>query len=1302
MPPPPSEQALGELLARKEEEWRALQAQRTRLQEAALQEAQGRLQEAQGRLRRLQEDFVYNLQVLEERDHELERYDAAFAQAQRLEGARQAEVSELKVEAARLRQALAREARRREELQQQLQQKEQEHRLALRRAHSDKSSEVDRQREQYEKLQWTLERRLEQLDGQLALQRQELLLEFESETQKQEQAFRLQADSMSSVVLAHELKVKLLNEELGAQREAGAQVAESLRSAQAANSELEDRLQRATWELRDLAAVKDARIKELEDRLQSAQLTREKEEETFRRKHEELDRTARERDAVLASVKDAHAEQLRALEARVLELQAQCEALELQARRAEWRQADALREKDAAITRLREEASTLRSDWDAQVAQLSKEMTSRDLRVQSLQQEEAELQAQLARCQQDIGRYQRQLALAAEREQSLERDKAQLGLDWQRRCAGLERDHYRQSEELIQGLTSAREQAAAKLQEAERKLREQEAVLQAVTLERDQALQALRTHGLLPEQELQVLLGRRGEEAGAPGFPSGQIQQLQQQNASLRDAVARMRTEMEALSQQVLPPAQPAGGRAPGPAPQPDLQSDAHSRTRSRAHSQSRSLMHRPPPLGQKGSRCGGSCAEGSTAASVTEARGDYVLALEAEIRNLKCKFDTLEEQLGDVPEPPKAPSPQSDHSPPGLPPAAEASVGVGARGGQPPSLVDQASGCGRLWGAAVFAELRPQGLQDTVEDSVRRPLCFLGPWPRGVCLNPARTKRLGGDAAPPDSVAVGLALRRLGDRTRLLNLLVARLRQKALQEPREVGATQCALPHAADQVQLEALELQRQVAELQRHLGMAEPSRCVALGRQVLAAGGPSGTEDPGAPPPQAPSVPQLQRKLREAARAALRLQREKEQLLELGNRLRARLGRPAGTPGRPCPGPGAWNPGEGPETPWEHSRPLRQLQPHLARQGSESADGGRPRETPPHAAPAVGRDGAPRGTVAGTAGPGQKRPSISTATCKSALQKENRSPEPPQAPGPRQGRGPHTPGSSSLTSGSLQDTWRLLDLGSSPSGLASQDDSAPAGVHALHFARLAGLLSSLRTGTQRAPRGPRSCGSPPRPRGLVFPAAGAAPPFLLLLLPLLCTVDPVPGGRHPLAPATPAPAPIGPSVSSIFTLSAAAGRVQGQPRESRSPARSHAPSGWAALGGSQLRGAPARGREGGRAAFWECGVSRLPRGRARRPLGQRELSPCGRGAPASSSSRPRQEGRTVWRLGELTEPAAADRPRPVSGRPRETRAAFAVQGVKMDAQAKATPARPPRAHPANPKRCQRAPKIRNYNVKD
>uniref|UniRef100_A0A452R7Q0 Coiled-coil domain containing 57 n=1 Tax=Ursus americanus TaxID=9643 RepID=A0A452R7Q0_URSAM len=519
MLPLPSDQALSQLLARKEEEWRELQAQRCQLQEAALQDAHSQLYEAQGALRRLQEDFVYNLQVLEERDHELERYDAAFAQARGLEEARQAEVSELRVEAARLRQALTLEARRREDLQQQHQLKLQEHRLELERIHSDKNSEMDQQREQYEHLKWTLERKLEELDGELALQRQELLLEFESEMQKREHGFRLQADSMSNVVLTHELKVKLLNKELAAVKEATVQAAESLRSAEAANAGLEGELRRSGQELRDLAAAKDARIRDLEGKLDCVQLSRKREEEAFRRKHEELDRLARERDAVLAAVKGAHAEQLRALEARAQELQARCETLELRLRRAEGGQADALK--------LREDASALKSGWDAQIAQLSKEMVAKDLHIQSLQEGEVELKAHLARCQQDIGRYKQQLSEAVERERCLEREKAQRELDWRQRCDGVERDHYRKSEDLIRALTEARDQVSAKLQETERMLRDQEVVLKALTLERDQAVQALRTRGLLPEREVQVSAAVLPEpRAGTPTAPAARSLRL--------------------------------------------------------------------------------------------------------------------------------------------------------------------------------------------------------------------------------------------------------------------------------------------------------------------------------------------------------------------------------------------------------------------------------------------------------------------------------------------------------------------------------------------------------------------------------------------------------------------------------------------------------------------------------------------------------------------------------------------------------------------------------------------------------
>uniref|UniRef100_H0X168 Coiled-coil domain containing 57 n=1 Tax=Otolemur garnettii TaxID=30611 RepID=H0X168_OTOGA len=615
MLPTCSEQAVDELLARKEEEWRALQAHRTRLQEAALQDTHSQLEDAQRKLQRLQEDFVYNLQVLEERDLELEHYEAAFAQARARDEARQAEVSELKIEVAKLKQTLAQEARRAEELQQQHQHRLQELRLELERVHSDKNGEINHHREQYENLKWRLERKLEELDGELALQRQELLLEFESEIQKREHEFRLQADSMSNTVLSQELKVKLLNKELEALKEAGVKAAECMQKAETANSELEKKLQHQAWALQDLEAVKNARINDLENKLHSVQLTRKKEEETFKRKHEELDRMAKERDAVLEAVKGAHREQLQALEAKVWELHAHCEALEAQLRRAEWRQADAAREKDTIADRLREDASALKCAWDAQVAQMSKEITSKDLQLQRLQEEEIKLKAQLAGLQQDIGRYKQQLSLAIEREQSLQREQVQLGLDWQRRCDDIERDQIQKSEALIQGLTAARDQVAAKLQEAERALQGQEMVLKAVTLERDQAVQALRMHRPLG-LEAQMFLGQHEEEV-TKDFPSGEIQRLQEQNTSLRNAIAQMRREMETLSGQILPSAQ---------------------------------LGRENSGTNQSDPKAGGDTTT-----------PDYVLAFEAEIQNLKDKFKVLEEQLGDVPDPWKISSSHMD-----------------------------------------------------------------------------------------------------------------------------------------------------------------------------------------------------------------------------------------------------------------------------------------------------------------------------------------------------------------------------------------------------------------------------------------------------------------------------------------------------------------------------------------------------------------------------------------------------------------------------------------------------------------
>nr|XP_033816215.1 coiled-coil domain-containing protein 57 isoform X3 [Geotrypetes seraphini] len=466
------EKNLGELLASKAQEWKELQVCQTQLLESALQGTSKQLQEQQEKFRKLKEDFMHNLQVLEEREKQLKEYDAIINKLKVTDSAKQSEVSSLRIQVEKLQQIILNESRMREELQYQYQQRLREHKIELEKLHSSKDSDIDHHQEAYKKLKCQLERKIKEVEGELALQRQELLLEFDAEMKKQEHEFNLQMNEMNTVVLSHELKVKMLMKELEIMKLGAMTATESLQTAEAKIQELEEKVKCQDWELKDLAILKDARVKELEDKIQRLQLSWTKKEEAFQRK-------------------------------------------------------------------LQEELNTLQSGWDSHIAEISKETASVNLQVQSLEQEKAQLKAELARSQQDIDRYRQQLSQALEKERVLEQEKVQVALDWKKFCEDAERKQYEKSEELIQGLTTAREQALAVLEEKERKLQEMETVVSALTFERHLRIQMPPKHGVLPERGKQTLF-----------YDSQTVienEKLQEENTGLKAVIAEMRKEMEAL-----------------------------------------------------------------------------------------------------------------------------------------------------------------------------------------------------------------------------------------------------------------------------------------------------------------------------------------------------------------------------------------------------------------------------------------------------------------------------------------------------------------------------------------------------------------------------------------------------------------------------------------------------------------------------------------------------------------------------------------------------------------------------------
>ena len=113
---------LQELVQQKENEWREAQELQIESLQSALKEKERQLSNEKVRFRKLKEDFEYNLKLLEERDQELQRYDALFLQVRNINSARDGEVSDLKIQLDELKVKLSHEEKAKEELQRHYQQ----------------------------------------------------------------------------------------------------------------------------------------------------------------------------------------------------------------------------------------------------------------------------------------------------------------------------------------------------------------------------------------------------------------------------------------------------------------------------------------------------------------------------------------------------------------------------------------------------------------------------------------------------------------------------------------------------------------------------------------------------------------------------------------------------------------------------------------------------------------------------------------------------------------------------------------------------------------------------------------------------------------------------------------------------------------------------------------------------------------------------------------------------------------------------------------------------------------------------
>ncbi|XP_034717226.1 coiled-coil domain-containing protein 57 isoform X2 [Etheostoma cragini] len=390
-------------------------AARVQKLESSLKKAQEKYTSLRGRYQQLREDFQFNLAILDERDRELERYDVITARALTVEQNRKGELNQLHMQVDTLEKQRARETeKRQEELSKHL------HNAA-------------QHRRQLDELKW-----IQELEGELTLQRQEMTAAFETELRQREHEFNLKLDEMLAVVLSHDVKMMLLSKETEVHSQAQHRNTEALKASNELCQRIQTQLLHKELEIKDLTAVKDYKLKELEDELKRIKTKWKKEEDDHIKKFEGVARALKKCDAQLEAQYQTHIEQLQKAEKHIVKLQGNVKVLAAHIRRIQKNHQEALQKRDEATQR-----------------------------------------------------YKEQLSAGLKRERALEQMQVQVKLECQRSCEDMKAQHYFANEQLIQDLTQARDQAIAELKEKEQGLQDLTVLLRSVKAERDQAVQGL-------------------------------------------------------------------------------------------------------------------------------------------------------------------------------------------------------------------------------------------------------------------------------------------------------------------------------------------------------------------------------------------------------------------------------------------------------------------------------------------------------------------------------------------------------------------------------------------------------------------------------------------------------------------------------------------------------------------------------------------------------------------------------------------------------------------------------------------
>ncbi|EGZ25347.1 hypothetical protein PHYSODRAFT_487404 [Phytophthora sojae] len=443
------------LILEKEKELHDINEYRIRTLEALLRDKETAAGAAKQKLGKLQEDFKYNLKLLEGRDEELALYDANFASLKTVLRDREAELSELRAREAELLAELQRAKQRADEQEAQYQQKLKDARAQMEGARWKFDDELRRQQDAMETQRRSVERQLREKDEDVETQRRELTVTFDDVMRQREAEFKRASDELQAKVRDLELKNKALAREADAQRARADEIKTKNENLQQMLQENDKEIKSLEWTLADVRAAKDTKVGELEGEVAKLNDVKQQLLDEYESKMAELLQSLHSVEKAFVQQKTQYDEELQRhmerkkseaqeasargeakielLTTRLRESEERVEALQGELKQAKWDADDKLMEKEREIERVKSSLQDLEDEQHRAASDLQQQLRAGDRETQVLQERLQDCQRQIALLKEKDKAQRQELLESVEKQEDLQRDLVAVNLRWENR-----------------------------------------------------------------------------------------------------------------------------------------------------------------------------------------------------------------------------------------------------------------------------------------------------------------------------------------------------------------------------------------------------------------------------------------------------------------------------------------------------------------------------------------------------------------------------------------------------------------------------------------------------------------------------------------------------------------------------------------------------------------------------------------------------------------------------------------------------------------------------------------------------